>query len=261
MKAPILTLLLVALALAGCQSVPPQAKDEGKGGEDKVVTADRGIGQVRDMDTGDPYYAISEPRVKPTLKTRYRPPAPVMPVPEVVAPAQAIPVPVASVEVAPATPAPSVPAPVAQPAATKHLVPFAFGRSRLGPQGQEAMNAILQGAKTAERVHVRGHTDIIGRMPGNKRLAMARAAEIRTYLVKRGVSADKVSASYCIDCFADSNETAQGRAANRRAVVVLRPTAAAAEGSIDLDRRYLSQAGLTHVTAALPIDNKTEVKR
>jgi hypothetical protein len=113
---------------------------------------------------------------------------------------------------------------VGQPATFKHSVPFAFGRSKLGPQGREAMDGVLAVAKDAKRVHVRGYTDIIGSMSINKRLAMARVAEIRSYLIKGGVTPDKISTSYCIDCFCNSNETRVGRAANRRAVVISQPT-------------------------------------
>jgi outer membrane protein OmpA-like peptidoglycan-associated protein len=81
------------------------------------------------------------------------------------------------------------------------------------------MHAILKEATSAKHVHIRGYTDIIGTIPGNKRLAMARAIEIRTHLIKSGIPLDKLSTSYCIDCFADSNETREGRTANRRAVV------------------------------------------
>lgn len=232
MKPSNLAPLLVALAVSGCQSMSPQARDADKGGEDKVVTHERGIDQIRDADSGEAFYAICDPRARPTIKTRYWPPVQVTLAPTV--PVQANPVPVLAQETVPApSPTPDT-EPVAQPAAFKHLVPFAFGRSTLGPQGREAMNVVLVAAKEAKRIHVRGYTDIIGEMATNKRLAMARAAEIRTYLIKRGVTADKISTSYCIDCFSDSNETSEGRAANRRAVVISRPTSEAMD-TINLD--------------------------
>ncbi len=221
MKTPIPIQLLVALAVSGCQAMTPQAKDVGKGGEDKITVVERGIGQVRDEDTGEAFYVLCEFCAKPTLKTRYLSPVPAA---VVYAP------PVAAVQVAPepvvvgasASETTQVPQPKGQPIAFKHGVPFAFGRSRLGPQGREAMNAILKEAQAADHVHIRGNTDIIGTISSNKRLAKARAVEIRTYLAKSGISLDKLSTSYCIDCFEDSNETRAGRAANRRATVEMR---------------------------------------
>jgi outer membrane protein OmpA-like peptidoglycan-associated protein len=157
-------------------------------------------------------------------------------------PVSANPVPVLVQETVPApVPTPDTES-AGQPAAFEHLVPFAFGRSKLGPQGRDAMDGVLAAAKEAKRIHVRGYTDIIGAMSINKRLAMARAVEIRSYLSKRGVTPDKVSISYCIDCFSDSNETSVGRAANRRAVVISQPTSEAMDMS-SLDHRNRCRIG------------------
>ncbi|MDD5366667.1 MAG: OmpA family protein [Gallionellaceae bacterium] len=161
-----------------------------------------------------------------------------MPVPE------AAPAPVAAV-VAPTPPAESV---KPGPAALKRYVPFAFGRVRLGPQGREAMATVLAEAKSAERIHVRGYTDIFGKMPENKTLAMSRAAEVRTYLIKGGVDLAKITTSYCIDCFIESNESEEGRAANRQALVAL-SSAKSAPGAVDMDHRDACRANGKHVAA------------
>ncbi len=228
-----LIFLFVGLALTGCRSVPPHALD-GAAATDKVIVLEHSIDQVRDEDSGEHYYVVCKACARPTLKTRYRPAAPL-------AIARFEPAPIAPAVVVKEPPS-EAPMPVQetpiknQAAAYKRLVPFGFGRDKLGPLGRQAMAALLEEAKAAERVHVRGYTDILGRMPGNKRLAMARAEEIRAFLIKGGVDETKLSTSYCIDCFVESNESYAGRAANRRAVVVLRP-AVDSRDAIDLDHR------------------------
>lgn len=221
MMPTILVPFFVAMVVSGCQSMPPQSRDAGKGEKDKVFVLEHGIGQIRNADTGETFHVICETCAKPTIKTRYRPPVPVVSTMAPVVPAPAHPLPILVQETMPAP----VTAPDMELAEFTHLVPFAFGRSKLGPQGREAMDDVLAVAREANHVHVRGYTDIIGAISINKRLAMARAAEIRYYLIKRGVTPGKISTSYCIDCFSDSNETSVGRAANRRAVVISFPTA------------------------------------
>ncbi|HPB76816.1 MAG TPA: hypothetical protein PLY96_16405, partial [Chromatiaceae bacterium] len=74
MKTHSLTPLLAALVLASCQSVPPQTL-EGDASK-KVIVRERGIDQVRDEDSGERYFVVCEDCARPTLKTMYRPPAP-----------------------------------------------------------------------------------------------------------------------------------------------------------------------------------------
>ncbi|MBK6742653.1 MAG: OmpA family protein [Hydrogenophilales bacterium] len=250
MKAFALIPLLAALALTGCRCVPPQAM-EGVVAADKVIVLERGIHQIRDEDSGERYYVVCEACARPTLKTRYQPPTPV-----VMVKLDPSPVTSAVVVTEPQTepPAPVPDEPKSQAAAYKRLVPFGFGRARLGPQGMEAMAALLEEAKAAERVHVRGYTDIIGDMPGNKRLAMARAAEIRAFLIKGGVDEAKLTTSYCIDCFVESNESDSGRAANRRAVVVMRP-AMDTRFTIDLDHRDPCRTDAVQVAAVAKVNS------
>lgn len=232
--------LLAVLALNGCQSVTPHAP-EGAAATSQVIVLERGIDQLRDEDSGEHYYVVCDTCARPTLKTRYRPPAPL-------AMSRLEPAPITPVVVVKEPPS-EAPMPVqetpikSQAAAYKRLVPFDFGRDKLGPLGRQAMAALLEEAKTAERIHVRGYTDILGRMPSNKRLAMARAEAIRAYLVQAGVTPEKISLSHCIDCFIESNESKDGRAANRRAVVVMRPSVDAVD-DIDLDRRDPCRSGV-----------------
>ncbi len=231
---------ILAVLLAGCQSLP--ATDAQGVPAASAADIDQAIRQLRDEDTGEAYYAISTPGMMPTPKTRYLRVASLAPLPPVIPLEIAVPpeplAPAASQEIALApTPA------VGQAEAFKRLVPFGFGRARLGPLGRQAMAVLLEEAKAAERIHIRGYTDILGRMPVNKRLAMARADAIHAYLVQTGITPEKITISHCIDCFIESNESEDGRAANRRAVVVMRPSVDTVD-TIDLDRRDPSRAGV-----------------
>ncbi len=228
----VLTVLLTTLAVTGCRSLPPAAKNEDALAERGSVVIAHGVGQIQDPDTGDASYVLCAPCTKPTLKTRYRSLVPVALAREVPATMPPVPAPVVIQKEVAAAPSPE-PAQRRESAAIKRQVPFAFSRSRLGPQGRAVMDTILEQAASGAHIHIRGYTDIIGTMPGNKRLALARAAEIRAFLVKRGISSDKLATSYCIDCFADTNETREGRAANRRAMVVVQSS----RELIDLDSK------------------------
>lgn len=222
------------LALGGCRSAMPITPI----GESHSV-ATLGVGQAIDPDTGRPYFALCHDCDQPTPKTMMPAPA-YRPISTVIAPeakpvalpepkpesaTQAAPVPIQETSPAliPKSTVVTEPPALSQPVAFKRLVPFATGRAQLGPKGKTAMAAILIEAKIADRIYLRGHTDIIGTLQSNKRLAMARAKTLYDYLVKGGVASNKITTSYCIDCFAESNESEQGREVNRRAIVVMRP--------------------------------------
>jgi outer membrane protein OmpA-like peptidoglycan-associated protein len=241
MKPAILGPFLVALAVSGCQSMLPQPRGLGNGEEEKAFILKRGIDQVRDPDTDEAFHVICEACAKPTIKTQYLPPLPMASTRAPTAPVPANPIPVLVQKAVPVTVPTSVTESAGRPGVFKHLVPFAFGRSKLGPQGRSAMDDLLAVAKEAERLHVRGYTDIIGKMPGNRQLAMARAVQVRTYLIDRGIPPGRISTSYCIDCFSESNETVAGRTANRRAAVLIGPTLKVME-AIDLNHRDLCRS-------------------
>lgn len=252
----IYNLLCVAgaiLMLSGCRSATPITPV----GESHSV-ATLGVDQAIDLDTGQPYYALCHDCDQPTPKTMmpapaYRPITPVIvsepksvalpePKPETANPATPVPVQETNPAPIPKSTVVTEPPALSQPAAFKRLVPFATGCAQLGPKGKTAMAAILIEAKTADRIYLRGHTDIIGTLQSNKRLAMARAKTLYDYLVKGGIAANKITTSYCIDCFAESNETEQGREVNRRAIVVMRPIQDSPDIS-NLDHRDTCKGG------------------
>jgi len=82
-------------------------------------------------------------------------------------------------------------------------------------------------------VRIEGHTDSHGRPDYNLQLSKRRARAVRAYLVKAGVASLRLQS----DGFGsarpiDSNETAEGRARNRRVeMVIVRRGAASVAGT------------------------------
>jgi len=103
----------------------------------------------------------------------------------------------------------------------KRLVRFAAATAVLGPGGKRAVTELVPWAKQAEKVHVRGGADSSGNPAHNRELAMARATAVSSAFVAAGVDRERISKSYCTDCFIASNETEAGRRLNRRVDVEL----------------------------------------
>lgn len=101
-------------------------------------------------------------------------------------------------------------------ASATRIVPFAFNRVGMGPEGEAAVQELVPIAMKAEKVHVRGRTDSKGAFEINKQVALERAYTVREKFVEAGVPADKLGISYCTECFIATNETEAGRRANRR---------------------------------------------
>jgi OOP family OmpA-OmpF porin len=67
------------------------------------------------------------------------------------------------------------------------------------------------------RVEVGGHTDTVGTHEYNVGLSKRRADSVKAYLVNKGVAADRLeTAGYAYDRPVATNDTAEGRAQNRR---------------------------------------------
>lgn len=86
-----------------------------------------------------------------------------------------------------------------------------------------ASNAVLDRVAQAllnnptVRVEVQGHTDNTGSVAGNNRISTARANSVRTYLIRRGVPAARLTArGYGPSQPKADNSTPAGRAQNRR---------------------------------------------
>ena len=72
------------------------------------------------------------------------------------------------------------------------------------------------------KVEVQGHTDSQGNDAFNKKLSQNRAESVRTYLIKKGISSDRMDPKgYGEDQPLEDNRTADGRAKNRRVEFVI----------------------------------------
>lgn len=103
------------------------------------------------------------------------------------------------------------------------VVHFAFGRSDLDVAGREALDLAASQPLPARRVLIAGRTDSIGPAAANESLAQARAEVVQRYLTARharrlaGAEVRVQSQGAC--CYAAGNDSASGRAANRRVEV------------------------------------------
>jgi OOP family OmpA-OmpF porin len=133
----------------------------------------------------------------------------------------------------PAPPPPPPPAPCHAPAGFKvdencqiieqslvvRAVDFEYNSTRLTVPAQQTLNdvAAALAAQPALNVEIQGHTDSIGSAAYNLNLSQKRADSVRSYLIDKGVSASALTAKgYGKTQPIASNDTAEGRAQNRR---------------------------------------------
>ena len=102
-------------------------------------------------------------------------------------------------------------------------VPFLFASARLGPAARAALQEIIAKLPGTARLTIAGRTDSSGPAAVNDTLARARAAVVHEHLVRARpdlATAMTVEAEgNC--CFAVPNDTAAGRARNRRVEITL----------------------------------------
>ena len=103
---------------------------------------------------------------------------------------------------------------------------FDFDKSVLKPDGKKALDDLLAKIKGVDTdyILVVGHTDSVGTEQYNDKLSVRRADAVKTYLVSQGVPAAKVRAEGKGESTpVASNETAEGRAQNRRVEITVVP--------------------------------------
>lgn len=96
---------------------------------------------------------------------------------------------------------------------------FESGSSKLTPDSYVILDQVVKSlmAYPEVRVEIRGYTDSVGGWEFNLKLSRKRAESVREYLINSGISPDRlVAEGYGEADPVDSNETAAGRAANRR---------------------------------------------
>jgi peptidoglycan-associated lipoprotein len=104
-------------------------------------------------------------------------------------------------------------------------VKFPVDGSQLSPEAQSRLNDFVQKLKTDNRnvyVEIQGHTDTTGPKPVNMRLGEERAEAVRLFMNQQGVALNRMATiSYGDTAPVASNKTRQGRAQNRRVVVIV----------------------------------------
>ncbi|WP_163559519.1 OmpA family protein [Halomonas sp. NO4] len=113
---------------------------------------------------------------------------------------------------------------------------FASGQADLTAQGREVLTSLHDALATFEGdISVEGHTDDVPittpRFPSNWELSTVRAIAVLRFLTELGVEAERLRAvGYADTRPMASNDTPQGRAANRRVELLLRQDASQSPG-------------------------------
>ncbi len=120
---------------------------------------------------------------------------------------------------------------------------FPAGSARLSKEGIQAVKEVSNqlAAIADKRYQVEGHTDNVpigtNSFPSNWELASARAVTVVKTMIENGMAKERVSAA----SFADTqpvkgNDTAEGRAANRRVAIVVVPDLSTLPGYEELQK-------------------------
>ncbi|WP_412026360.1 OmpA family protein [Burkholderia cepacia] len=128
-----------------------------------------------------------------------------------------------------AAPAPAPEPAAAAPAAVEKIsltgdAYFATDSATLTPKAQAALDALLsrQADRRFSRAAVTGYTDAVGSEAHNLALSRRRAESVASYLREHGLKADSVTATGRGEADpVGSNDTAEGRASNRRVEISL----------------------------------------
>ena len=104
-------------------------------------------------------------------------------------------------------------------------VKFPINRHELSQEAQDKLKDFadrLRGENKNVYLEIQGHTDSTGQDLYNYKLGEERAEAVRRYLSKQGIALNRMSTiSYGKDEPVDSNKTKDGRAKNRRVVVIV----------------------------------------
>ncbi|SEN64165.1 OmpA family protein [Chitinophaga rupis] len=103
-------------------------------------------------------------------------------------------------------------------------IQFETGSAVIKPASYTVLDEILKSAVVAEglKLGVYGHTDNVGNDAANLKLSDSRAEAVKSYLISKGLSADRLeSKGFGASKPIEDNATAEGRARNRRVQIVL----------------------------------------
>jgi outer membrane protein OmpA-like peptidoglycan-associated protein len=103
-------------------------------------------------------------------------------------------------------------------------VQFEFDSDKLTESAKVVLNDVVDAMKKYPnvKVDIQGHTDNVGDASYNLDLSLRRAESVKTYLVSKGISAARITTrGYGESKPVASNDTAEGRAQNRRIEFVI----------------------------------------
>lgn len=103
---------------------------------------------------------------------------------------------------------------------------FATGEYNLLPIAKEKLNEVATALKDQgyKKIVIEGHTDSRGSAAKNQELSLQRAQSVKAHLVTQGMDASKIEAvGLGPDRPVATNDTAEGRAMNRRVELVVEP--------------------------------------
>ena len=106
----------------------------------------------------------------------------------------------------------------------KQTVFFDFNKATIKSVSFALLNDVAQALADNPKikVEVQGHTDSVGNDAFNLKLSQSRAESVRTYLIKRGISSDRmVPKGYGENVPIADNRTEAGRSQNRRVEFVI----------------------------------------
>ena len=127
---------------------------------------------------------------------------------------------------------PEPPAPVAEPEAPRRVIivqkiHFETGKATIRPISYPILAnlaILLRNNPQIERVRIEGHTDSTGSEAFNQKLSLERADAVRARLIREGIDPLRLEAKgYVSSRPVAENNTAQGRALNRRTEFVIMP--------------------------------------
>jgi len=129
---------------------------------------------------------------------------------------------VASAECVPLPPPPPPP-PAAPEKVVLRGVHFAFNKAIIRSEDMSVLDEAADSLKSSPntRVNVNGYCDAIGSERYNMRLSQRRAEAVVTYLEGKGIASDRlIPQGFGKTNFVASNDTAEGRAQNRRVELI-----------------------------------------
>jgi outer membrane protein OmpA-like peptidoglycan-associated protein len=104
-------------------------------------------------------------------------------------------------------------------------VKFSADSAKLSKEAEERLASFVDKLKNDNRnvyLEIQGHTDALGSPAANQRLGAERAEAVRVFMSKHGVPLNRMATiSYGKDDPVANNKTRQGRAQNRRVVLIV----------------------------------------